>query len=178
EQEVEHQQKSPSQEDPSQLRQTPSTARKDLLKAIKMPRSFKITADQLDQISDTRRLQHQRHHDLENRPDVKLQYRNISSPETSLRKAGTMQEIDHAYKVIAQSRSVIRSFEHSPALQKARYHQELRSKRAWDVVGAMETAYVKEHGRETAGDGKAATVSAVDGWCTYILSSAPCPARC
>ncbi|KAG9323447.1 hypothetical protein KVV02_008847 [Mortierella alpina] len=93
--------------------------------------------------------------------------KNIGTREASLKNAATVQHVDRAFSIQELNRPVLREFEHSHSLQKQRHNQELRSKRAWDVVAAEERRYVKQVGRDQ-GSGSLAPSSAdlaPDGWC-------------
>jgi hypothetical protein len=123
--------------------------RRELLEAIKMPRSHKITAQQLDCISHTRKLVKFRQRALKMpvNASVSEALKRISTKEASLKNAATLEHVDRAFAIQKRNRSVLREFEHSRSLQKQRHNQELRSRRAWDVVAAEERRYVRHVGR-------------------------------
>ncbi|KAF9942579.1 hypothetical protein BGZ70_006116, partial [Mortierella alpina] len=134
-----------------------------------MPRSHKITAQQLDCISHTKKLVKGRERALKMPVNARVSeaLKNISTKEASLKNAATFEHVDSAFAIQKRNRSVLRKFEHSHSLQKQRHHQELRSKRAWDVVAAEERRYVKQVGNDQSSSALVPSSAKLDpdGWC-------------
>ncbi|CAO3567902.1 unnamed protein product [Mortierella alpina] len=143
--------------------------RRELLEAIKMPRSHKITAQQLDCISHTRKLVKFRQRALKMpvNASVSEALKRISTKEASLKNAATLEHVDRAFAIQKRNRSVLREFEYSRSLQKQRHNQELRSTRAWDVVAAEERRYVRQVGQDQSSTASAPFSARLDpdGWC-------------
>ncbi|CAO3568855.1 unnamed protein product [Mortierella alpina] len=143
--------------------------RRELLEAIKMPRSHKITAQLLDCISHTRKLVKFRQRALRMpvNASVSEALKRISTKEASLKNAATLEHVDRAFAIQKRNRSVLREFEYSCSLQKQRHNQELRSTRAWDVVAAEERRYVRQVGQDQSSTASAPSSARLDpdGWC-------------
>ncbi|KAF9948128.1 hypothetical protein BGZ72_009918 [Mortierella alpina] len=132
-----------------------------------LPKSNKITAEQVNDISHSRKMGKRREARLKRNEQVKAAYDRISRKENSLTTAVTLAEVSAAHKVRKQAKKIIQPFESSEQRQKDLHTQRLRTERAWTKLGAAERSYVVAAEREENGDqGGSPFVCSRDGWCS------------
>jgi hypothetical protein len=136
---------------------------------IKLPRSFKITAPQINEVSHTRRNMRRRENRLKQGTNGKTRkaLEVLAEKKQILEAAQSMTEIDEAHNVRRALREDLRSFEVSKPRLKDQHNHRLRTTRTWAKLAAAERRYVQEHVRRKERDKtKTSTVSSVDGWCS------------
>jgi len=141
------------------------------LAEIKLPKSFKITAPQINEVSHSRRSMRRRENRLKKRANEKTRkaLEVLSEKKQVLGTAQSTKEIDEAHNVHRSLREDLRSFEMSKPRLKDQRNQRLRSTRTWAKLAAAERRYVQEHARrkerDKAGLDPSSAVSPIDGWC-------------
>jgi hypothetical protein len=124
------------------------------LQEVKLPSSFKITAQQINDASHERRTRKRREKRLKHPNNKKAQQALgvLSEKEQVLGTAQTMAEIDSAHKVHRGLRKDLRAFEFSKARLRDQHNLRLRSVRTWAKLAAAERKYVQEHARRKERD--------------------------
>lgn len=111
-----------------------------------IPRSIRITARQISDISHSRRMGVRREIRKDGSKDVGEALATLSKFDNSLARAATMEEIDIAHQARSKTRSLLRSFEASRRRLKDLHTQRLRTDRAWAKIGAAERSRIQNHG--------------------------------
>lgn len=121
---------------------------------LKLPKSFKMTAPQVNEISHTRKRMRRRENRLKNKGniDVKAALIGISEQEHVLKTAQNMEEIDSVHRYHLSERDKLRAFEFSRNSLKDRHNQHLRTERAWAILASEERKHVKDHLRSSRKD--------------------------
>lgn len=127
-------------------------------KVSRVPRPHTITAENVNEISHMNKIA-QRRETRSCDPSIKEALEAVSSPSKSLTRAVTIEEVDDAHLVRSQHRAVLQEFETSNARLKDLQTKRLRTKRAWNKLGASERHYVQEAGRDPS----------VCKWIKYLL---------
>ena len=159
------------------------------LQITKLPKSFRMSAPMVNEVSHTRKVARLRERRLKQDQAVQDALKEISLPENSLTTAQTIDDINTAHEARSAERNTLQDFESSKSRLKQLHTQRLRTKRTWAKLCAAERRHVRRHALEgtqaqggspsaaytTAGPFAASTsttatmqptVSAVDGWCT------------
>ncbi|KAF9951883.1 hypothetical protein BGZ72_006681 [Mortierella alpina] len=150
-----------------------------------VPESSKITAEQINSISHSRRMQRRREKRLTGDEAIKNAFETISQKQNSLALATTLKEISNAHAARRGVRDIVRPFEMSRPRTKDMHTQRLRTERSWRKLGSAERRHIQDavfkeaqdrarssHSSGTTNtnlpspDPPASVVSAVDGWCT------------
>ncbi|KAF9429101.1 hypothetical protein BGZ76_001817, partial [Entomortierella beljakovae] len=118
--------------------------RKNIVESIRLKKSHKITARQLNDITHTHKTTKKREHRLKRSKDVGNALTAISSKEHAIQHSTTLQDVDKVHELRMQTRSILRSFEHSNAHLKERHTRNLRNLRALTKLGAAERRYAQE----------------------------------
>ncbi|KAF9109796.1 hypothetical protein BGX27_007170 [Mortierella sp. AM989] len=121
----------------------------DTARELILPKPFKITSSQMNDISHSRATARKRERRLR-RPEnqgVRDAHRELSDKESNIPTAMTMRQLDQAQVVRRDSRNVTRSFENTKVRKKERKHQEKRTNRAWQKIGGAERRYIQQHAR-------------------------------
>ncbi|KAG9323442.1 hypothetical protein KVV02_008842 [Mortierella alpina] len=113
-----------------------------------LPKSNKITAQQVNGVSHSRKMGKRREAQLKSNDEVKTAYERISRKENSLTTAVTLTEVNAAHAVLKEARKFTQPFEAAEERQKDLHTQRLRSERAWTKLGAAERRHVLEAVRE------------------------------
>lgn len=122
---------------------------------LKLPTSFKITSTQIDSITNTRKMNTKLQQAKKRKEEAVITQKTIS--EHSLKRAETMQDVENAQEHRRLARIPMRSVNPariSPSHLKLKHTQELRSKRALDIVAANERKYVYDHTLAKDNEGK------------------------
>ncbi|KAG0006462.1 hypothetical protein BGZ65_007741 [Modicella reniformis] len=133
----------PSQSPP----QAPPSTLSDTAKAMKLPKAYRMTARQVNDVSHTRKLSRWRERLLRQpaNANVRAALQAISSPDNSLTTAMTLRAVDSAHTARSGVRDVLQTFETSNSMLKRRHNHELRTKRSWAKLCAAERRYVERH---------------------------------
>ncbi|KAF9574644.1 hypothetical protein EC968_005874 [Mortierella alpina] len=157
-----------------------------------VPKSNKITAQQVNSISHSRRMQKRREKRLQGELAVREALDTISQKQNSLSRATSLTEITNAHAARKEFRGIIRSFETSSRRTKDMHTQRLRTERSWQKLGAAERRHIQDavfeeargharssHPHSISSSSTAASttvsplsgsspsvVSASDGWCS------------
>ena len=117
-----------------------------------LPKGFVMTAEQINELSGTRRMARRREHRLRLRTnkDARMALEGLAKKEQVLKTAQTMHEIDQAHAKRQQVRTTLKSFETSTARLKDLRHQRIQTKRVWSKLAAAERAHVRRHALEFA----------------------------
>ncbi|KAF9079223.1 hypothetical protein BGX27_006774, partial [Mortierella sp. AM989] len=120
------------------------------MRKIKLPKSNKITANQINDISLTRGTGKRREKQL--RKDDGVQARSalqqLSDAGRNIQGALTLNEIEDAQKERRNTRKTLREFENSPTRVKDRRTLRLRTERSWRKLGGAERRYIQQHGEK------------------------------
>ncbi|KAF9959664.1 hypothetical protein BGZ65_000194 [Modicella reniformis] len=113
-----------------------------------IPKSNRITAKQINDISHSRRMGKRREGRLKKaeNDEARKALAEISTNAHSLARAATKEDIETAHRARTNTRDALRSFETSKKRQKDLHTQRLRTNRAWTKVGAAERGRIQNHG--------------------------------
>lgn len=122
-------------------------SREEALKKLKLPKSHKVTAPQINSITHTNIIANRRNRALNQQCNriVRDALGEISKVDNSLTTATTMGRIDSAHSARKDVKDILRGFESRKSRLKDLHRQRLRSKRAWMKLGASERQYVQDH---------------------------------
>ncbi|KAF8962935.1 hypothetical protein BGZ46_001096, partial [Entomortierella lignicola] len=128
--------------------QIPTPSRKDLAARLKLTKSHKVTAPQINDITHSRKTSKRRERRLKQskNENVRDALKEISSKDNSMRHAMTIQDVEQAHRRNTQNREVLRSFEQSDIRQKEMRNHDLREKRTWQKLGTAERRYSQRYG--------------------------------
>ncbi|KAG0370892.1 hypothetical protein BGZ54_003022 [Gamsiella multidivaricata] len=118
--------------------------------AMKLPKSNRMTARQVDDISYIRRIakkQERRSSQQENK-NIQVVHQETPKRENLLTEAVTIKEIDAAYDARKGVRDILQVFESFSVRQKELHTQQLRTARARTKLCAKERSYVRQHALE------------------------------
>ena len=140
--------KSPSQIVDADKPQESAQLRKEIAQKLKLPKSYKITAPHLNNITHTRKTCKKRERQLKQSKnnDIRRALNEISDSDNVMKFAMTFQDIDKSHAIIIKNREVLRSFESTNQRQKEKRTRNLRNKRALEKLGASERRYVQRYG--------------------------------
>ncbi|KAK3822905.1 MAG: hypothetical protein J3Q66DRAFT_424384, partial [Benniella sp.] len=138
------------------------------LQITKLPKSFRMSAPMVNEVSHTRRFSRLRERRLRKDKDVKDALKLISKPENSLTTALSFEQIEAAHAARSEVRDTLQAFESSNSRLKQQRTQRLRTDRTWAKLCASERRHVRRHAfsDHQASTSTTPTVSPVDGWCT------------
>ncbi|CAO3572405.1 unnamed protein product [Mortierella alpina] len=145
---------------------------------LRLPRSNRITAAQVNEVTRSHCITKRRARRLRTNLSAKAAMVRISKPECSLSLADTLAAVDHAHSERKAVAHVLRQFETSNSRQKDLHTVALRTKRAWQVLCAQERdssrrmrkrrtvqPVIKDHALFGQDLASAQTVDEHDGWC-------------
>ncbi|KAF9575455.1 hypothetical protein EC968_003060 [Mortierella alpina] len=115
-----------------------------------VPKSNKLTAQQVNSISHSRRMQKRREKRLRGELAVREALDTISQKQNSLSRATSLTEITNAHAARKEFRGIIRSFETSSRRTKDMHTQRLRTERSWQKLGAAERRHIQDAAFEEA----------------------------
>ncbi|KAF9560849.1 hypothetical protein EC968_005983 [Mortierella alpina] len=124
-----------------------SAERASLLRMLKIPRSHKITAEQLNDISHSMRTGRKRERRLKRANAVKEALDHLSERENVMKKAFSTAALDAARARQREVGPVLKAFEGSKARVRDLRNQRLRTQRAYAKLCASERTYVRDHAR-------------------------------
>ncbi|KAF9966018.1 hypothetical protein BGZ70_003529 [Mortierella alpina] len=112
-----------------------------------LPKGFVMTAEQVNELSGTRKIMRRREYRLRQRAnkDVSAALEGLSEKQQALKTAQSTQEIEQAHTHHRKVRKTLKSFESSTARLKDLRHQRIQTKRVWSKLAASERAHVRHH---------------------------------
>ncbi|KAG0353864.1 hypothetical protein BGZ54_002000, partial [Gamsiella multidivaricata] len=118
--------------------------------AMRLPKSNKMTARQVDDIPYTRRIAKTPEKRLSQQENNSIQaaYQEISKRENSLTETIIIKETNTAHDARKDIRGILQAFESSSGRQKELHTQHLRTTRAWAKLCAKERPYVRQRALE------------------------------
>ncbi|KAG0006403.1 hypothetical protein BGZ65_008448 [Modicella reniformis] len=119
-----------------------------LAREIMIPKSNKMTAGQINNISHTQAFMQRRQRllDEDKNEPVRHTLQRLSECGKELARATTVQEVEHAQETRRQARQPLREFESTKSAVRNRHTLRLRSERAWHKLGAAERRHIQQHG--------------------------------
>ncbi|KAG0256593.1 hypothetical protein DFQ27_005639 [Actinomortierella ambigua] len=145
---------------------TPTTGVQNA-QSLKLKRSYKMSARQVNEVSHAHKL-------AKHRERVLAQTRNtaakraldtISKPENSLITADSMEKISRAHMARSRVRDTLQAFESTNRMLKMKRTQRLRTERTWAKLCAAERRYVQQHALDSLPVTTDASISPINGWC-------------
>ncbi|KAF9987365.1 hypothetical protein BGZ79_005231, partial [Entomortierella chlamydospora] len=115
------------------------------LSDLKLPKSNKITAAQVNFLSRSRKVSKKRERRLKKDAKVVEAFGVVSDKINSLTTADSMTAIDLAHDARKKVRDTLREFKTSNSRQKDLHTQRIRTKRTWSVLCANERRYVQHY---------------------------------
>ncbi|KAF9989875.1 hypothetical protein BGZ79_004917, partial [Entomortierella chlamydospora] len=115
------------------------------LSDLKLPKSNKITAAQVNSLSRSRKVSKKRERRLKKDEKVVEVFGVVSDKINSLTTADSMTAIDLAHDARKKVRDTLREFEASNPRQKELHTQRIRTKRTWSAMCANERRYVQQY---------------------------------
>ncbi|KAF9164489.1 hypothetical protein DFQ26_001380 [Actinomortierella ambigua] len=136
---------------------------------LKLKKSHKMSARQVNEVSHTHKMARQRERDLKKTANaaVKRDLETISKPENSLTTADSVLKVHKAHLVRSGVQQTIRAFETTKRMLKMRRTQRLRTQRTWAKLCAAERRYVQQHKLDSLPQPSTPThINQTNGWCT------------
>ncbi|KAG0242929.1 hypothetical protein BG011_003213 [Mortierella polycephala] len=122
--------------------------RREDAKSMRIPKAHRTTAQQINDISHSTQNSRRRERRLAKDNDSKAALRGLSRPEHVLDRCQSLAEIEQARSYHRDAGPALKNFERSKARVRDLRNQGLRTKRAWDKLGASERSYVRNHVRQ------------------------------
>ncbi|KAF9578965.1 hypothetical protein BGW38_004979 [Lunasporangiospora selenospora] len=144
------------------------------LEKLRLPRSHRITAKQINDISHSEKSARKRNRRLRSHDNrsTREAIEQLSNRENVLKTANSLGAIDSARRFHRSVEDDLKAFEASNARQRDLRNQRLRTAKAWAKLGATERTHVREHVRQHDVKNDRALVGTVaygDGWCDSCL---------
>ncbi|KAF9432981.1 hypothetical protein BGZ76_010033 [Entomortierella beljakovae] len=119
--------------------------------SLKIPKSNKITAQQINEISSSRKASKKRERRLRKAENAttKRGLDSLSDRTHVLKHANTIDDIDAARQHHRNIEDELKKFETVKPRIKDLHTQSLRTTRAWTKVTSHERRYIKEHVKKT-----------------------------
>lgn len=127
--------------------QDPVEGGEPTLASLKIPKPYKITAQQINEVSFSRKTSKKRERRLRKAENAttKSNLDSLSDTAHVLKHAYTINEVDNARRHHRLIEDNLKDFETGKPRIKDLYTQRLRTMRAWAKIASHERRYIKEH---------------------------------